>query len=444
MGVSRSEVPGFGVFGCMLVVAASALLLAVGFHTSQSVHSDGAAEHSATQLSRSAGLDFGGRPLSGIYQPDRQTQNFIPAPIRSYSSDRSGTVSIEFQSQFAFPGVDFTVSLADPAGGGGERTLPTQSIIVFQVPNGSNYSFSATCSLCGAWGGPETGSEVQAEAGLWIISESAIVFGSYSASFSNTGVPHLSAYAAKSLSVALGGVSEYAVAGNAIAFAAIADDVDPNLTYSYSFAPVLGHLFLSGPEVAHPGEGCVASNGSVGWYPGDFWSQLKTNLPVCVTKPATLTFAEKGLPKSGSGVQKWCLSVGPATVCSTTPSVRFQNLAPGVSYSYKVVSPTVGQRVTPASMGSVLLTKSTTVHLTFAYYFGVMFTAAGLTSGNWSVTVNKVAETALWNHTIEFNLTNGTYAYKIGPETGYKSAGSPPKVTVNGAGTSVTVTFSKK
>jgi YVTN family beta-propeller protein len=173
----------------------------------------------------------------------------------------------------------------------------------------------------------------------------------------------------------------------------------------------------------------------------------------------TLTFREEGLPKGGPNVQRWCVELGGAwnltsvggwRMCSTRPFEQFRNLTPG-NYSYAVVSPLAGQFITArlgtvaiSSTGTMDLTTSSTVRLTFAYRYTVTFTATGLTAGTWSITVRGHTLTALWNQTVQFNLTNGTYGVKVGTEVGYKTLKAPPKITVNGAAVPVTVTFAKK
>jgi hypothetical protein len=172
-------------------------------------------------------------------------------------------------------------------------------------------------------------------------------------------------------------------------------------------------------------------------------------IPVSITmgRTVTLTFHEKGLVKA----QQWCLSVDGYGQCATTSSVGFLDLTPG-AYAYAVVSPLVGQNITQkvgltttyGPAGTITLAKSSVVNLGFAYRYSVTLTETGLSTGSWSITIKGHTETALWNQTIQFNLTNGTYGYKVGAETGYKSLKSPSKVAVNGSSVSAVVTFVKK
>jgi len=166
-------------------------------------------------------------------------------------------------------------------------------------------------------------------------------------------------------------------------------------------------------------------------------------------RTVTLGFHERGLP-TGS---RWCVEVDGDSVCAVGP-IRFQNLTP-FGYAFSVVSPLAGQVVTGkvgrllvdltgGRVGSVELNRSTTVGVTFAYPFPVTFTQTGLTGGSWSVTVKGLTKTASYADAISFNLTNGTYSYRLGREAGYRGSGTPPKVIVDGAATSVKVTFTPK
>jgi len=159
-----------------------------------------------------------------------------------------------------------------------------------------------------------------------------------------------------------------------------------------------------------------------------------------------LTFSEKGLPSG----QSWCVELSGDAKCSTGSSLSYANLTPA-TYGYAVVSPTAGQTITAKvgstvipNSGSMSVSKSTKVALTYSYPFTVTFTESGLPTGAlWSVTIDKVTKSST-NSTITFSLPNGTYSYKVGAETGYSSSGAPSKATVNGAPLPVAVTFKAK
>ncbi len=167
-------------------------------------------------------------------------------------------------------------------------------------------------------------------------------------------------------------------------------------------------------------------------------------------RTAVLTFTEKGLPLT----QNWCVEVEGLSLCSDGRSVKFPALTPG-EYSYSVVSPLTGQTITGKIARSTVnltggvtedldLASSTTVALTFAYPYTVTFTEIGLSTGTWSVTIHGVTETSAAGDPIVFHLTNDTYSYRIGAEAGYTSHGTPPRLTVDGAATSVAVSFNPR
>lgn len=165
------------------------------------------------------------------------------------------------------------------------------------------------------------------------------------------------------------------------------------------------------------------------------------------SRTSTLTFHEKGLAKQ----QTWCLQLDGYEKCATSPRIKYANLTSAESYAFGVVSPLVGQNITAregktvvAVPGSLNVARSARVTLTFVNAYAITFTETGLLSGTWSVTVKGVTKSSPVDDPIVFELTNRTYGYRIGVETGYRSSGVPPKVTVNGAGTTVAVTFSAK
>jgi hypothetical protein len=199
---------------------------------------------------------------------------------------------------------------------------------------------------------------------------------------------------------------------------------------------------MSGPAgyrlVGMPGEGNLTTTGA-------------TSVTFQFVRGTTykVGFSETGLAKGTS----WCVEFG-WTSCSSTRSMRAGtifpipelNLTPG-KYAYtiepvgdKTVTATIGRTVVPAS-GILNLTHSTNVVVAFSYPYLVTFVQTGLTSGTWSITVKGHTETAAWDSPIEFDLANGSYAYRIGEEAGYKHAGSPSRAVVNGAPASVTVSF---
>ncbi len=159
--------------------------------------------------------------------------------------------------------------------------------------------------------------------------------------------------------------------------------------------------------------------------------------------PATLSFHEKGLATG----QSWCMSLQGYGLCSSTPTIKYPGLAPD-SYNYAVVSPTKGQTIsgkigatTYGASGVVEVTHSEKMALTFAYTYAVTFSETGLSSGTWSLKVHAVLYVRKQGVSIEANLTNGSYGYSIGKETGFSASGSPKRVVVDGGPAAVSVTF---
>ena len=172
-----------------------------------------------------------------------------------------------------------------------------------------------------------------------------------------------------------------------------------------------------------------------------------TNVTVSFVKgkAVTLTFAEKGV----SSGRSWCASVNDYVQCSSTSKrLKFGDLAEG-TYSYAMVEPTqnatmrLGKTAVPLS-GTLDVSRSEKLSLAYLYTYGVKFTETGLASGTWAVTVKGSTETAPAGTAIHFSLPNGTYAFRVGKETGFTCVGSPKPFVVNGAATPVTVTFTAK
>jgi YVTN family beta-propeller protein len=214
---------------------------------------------------------------------------------------------------------------------------------------------------------------------------------------------------------------------------------EPNGTYPYLIAGPAGY---QENNVDLGGSGTLTiDNGKVNGYTPPVNSIFER-------KPtSTLKFAERGLPKG----QAWCVELEGWRTCSSKTTDRYLNLTPG-TYSYSVVSPLgrqntsqkVGKTTTYGANGTVALAKSTTVQLTFAYRYEVTFTETGAPAGTWSVTIKGHALSNATGDPIVFYLVNGTYAYKIGAELGYRSHGLPTKVLISGGPASATVTFTKK
>ena len=279
------------------------------------------------------------------------------------------------------------------------------------APDGAYTYTSAT--VTGNWSGDGGAFRVSGASVLVTVTFIAV---NASVTVNETGLP-AGLLSTQGWTASLHGITNHSAASS-VGFAI------PNGTYG---------LLVTGP----PG---YASNGS-GWVT----VHGTTRLVVAFTRSRTLTltFSERGLPRG----QAWCVAVDGASACSSGPTLKYRDLG-AASYTYAVLSPTKGQvvsgKIGPTSVGSsgtLSLTRSEAVALTFSHPYAVTFTDAGLTSGTWSITIKGHTQTAPWDQPITFNLTNGTFGYRIGTETGFKAAGSPPRVLVNGRAVSVVITF---
>ncbi len=160
----------------------------------------------------------------------------------------------------------------------------------------------------------------------------------------------------------------------------------------------------------------------------------------------TLAFHEIGA-KAGS---TWCVSVSGGSFCTDKAREPLKDLTPN-SYSYSVRtlgSATtlieVGTAWTVASSGVATLAPSTAVQIRFAY--PVTFTEHGLTGAySWFVRSQGIEVTSSTDQIVLY-LTNGTRAYAIVHEAGFKLTAPvvPHHVIVAGAPISVTVTYTPR
>jgi YVTN family beta-propeller protein len=247
----------------------------------------------------------------------------------------------------------------------------------------------------------------------------------YYVSFAESGLPaHLLAH--RGWTVELGGVATRVQGSPATATFAVA-----NGSYPYLIAGPHGYQATG---VASTGTLLVddaAVSEHVTWVRGP---------------TVRLRFHEAGLAPG----TRWCVSVDGEAVCSSGRTVALANLTGG-SYAYAVTSPLVGETITVhqgrtvlGPTGTLTLTRSTTLGVTFVYPYEVTFVAAGLGSTPWSVTLHGVTLTNATGGPIVFELPNGTYHVKVGPEAGLAAKVAPTPVRVAGAPTSVSVTFTSR
>jgi len=324
------------------------------------------------------------------------------------------TFEVSFSEVGPMTGYWWDVSITGgPSLAGNGKTVATA------LPNGS-YSY-AVVTLSPYWRGTPGSVVVN---GTAVADSVTFVALRYTVSFTESGLPSR-VLSAVGWTVELNGTVERSHAST------LSIHGLPNGTYSLLVVGPSGHTTPIRPSQT------VAGNTTV-------------NVVFTRGRTLSLTFTEGGLPRIRSSVQRWCVEVGGWKTCSSRPSQTFENLTSG-SYAYAVLSPTSGQATTASVSGMSIplngtldVERSEEVKLKFVYRYAVTFTESGLTSGTWSLSIRGHTETAAWNRTIEFNLTNGTYTYRVGSEVGYKEIDNPPRVRIEGSAASVAVTFTQK
>jgi len=150
--------------------------------------------------------------------------------------------------------------------------------------------------------------------------------------------------------------------------------------------------------------------------------------------PHVATFTETGLA-AGSA---WKVSVGPTTVRSTNGSIRL-NLSDG-SYPYAV---SLEPGYTVVAAGTVVVSGSnvlTSVTYTPVKYL-LTFSEVGLGSGTaWNVTIDGLTHNTRTAH-VTYNVSNGTYPYRIGAPSGKSPPTVVGTVVVSGGAATVPVPF---
>lgn len=208
---------------------------------------------------------------------------------------------------------------------------------------------------------------------------------------------------------------------------------EPAGTYAYT---VIGP---SGRRVTGiPATGSVVLNGIAESGPTESFSFLKA-------PTYRVTIEASGLPTGAS----WCVVVA-LLLCSTQATHYLGNLSPG-EYAYAISAPpnyrvaaTEGGTDIPLAGEFEILSRSITVKLRFEYPYAVTFTETGLTTGTWSITIKGVTRSNASGEPIVFDLTNGTYRYRVGTEPGYQEKGAPTVARVAGSPVAVAVTFTSK
>lgn len=316
-----------------------------------------------------------------------------------------GPANVTFNAAGLPSGVPWTVSFA------GLNITSTNGSIAFSVQNGS-YAFTVATA---------PGFSISPRAGNVTVTGSdlnvSVVFTprTFGVTFHEAGLPTNKAWA-----VTLGGST---VRGTS----SLASFSLGNGSFAYLVRGPAGFRVVGSAPV-----GSVVVNGGA----------VNVSVNFSAGRTYTLGFGERGLPRGTS----WCVSVG-GLVCSSGASLRLANLTPAI-YPY-AVQPLPGQVITarlggapqPIQGNLSLLSHSLRIGLRFAYPYTLTFTETGLPAGTtWSVTVRGVS-TSSATDTLSFEVTNGTYRYRVGAEAGYHILRSPVRAVVAGGPCNVTITF---
>ncbi|MGB7124169.1 MAG: NHL repeat-containing protein [Thermoplasmata archaeon] len=177
----------------------------------------------------------------------------------------------------------------------------------------------------------------------------------------------------------------------------------------------------------------ITTNGS-----GDLWVVDARNLRALEYVPTryALNFTAVGLP-SGSD---WSLELNGTLLpvsgsLASTPSVNG-------TFNWTAIAP-LGWAASPGAGSVTVNGAATNVSISFGpFAYPVTFTETGLPAGTtWSATIGSTTNSSSGTFLI-LNEANGSYAYSIGPVSGYTPTPSSGRVTVAGAPGSVAVSFS--
>jgi hypothetical protein len=304
---------------------------------------------------------------------------------------------------------------------GGSSYSSTFWYIAFDEPNGSwNYTVGSTNTSYKALGGSFTvnGTAVSKQVDFLLLT--------YPVTVTESGIP-ASVLAKHGWTLAIGSPYPYPSYSETFHLANSTIALFPMVNGTYS-------VLVGGPS----------------GYTSDWNGTLKVSGTTSASvkfapgKTVTLAFTQTGLSK----VHNFCMEVESVWACSSGSRVTYANLTPGRFYRYGVPPPVAGQSITARlgtmtipTMGSLNVTRNETVVLRFVYRYAVNFTEAGLPSGAWSVVIDGVVRhTSATGEQIAFNLTNGTYSYRVVAAPGYSVSPGIGRVVVNGGNVSVSTT----
>lgn len=212
-----------------------------------------------------------------------------------------------------------------------------------------------------------------------------------------------------------------------------------NGTYAYSIGDISGWHQTS---VAYSGN-LTVSGGSA---PSDGQGVGSATELTFSEVTYEVVFAEVGLP-AGTG---WGVTFGGTQETGTAEADTNLNIlvfnVPNGTYAFSVQNVPGWHQSTDGYAGSIAVEGSyrqiPSLYFTEVTY-PVAFTESGLPVGtDWSVTVGTTVLTSN-AQTIQFELPNGTAFYSVGSVHGYNAKSGPGEFNVDGAGSSVAITYSR-
>jgi hypothetical protein len=158
-----------------------------------------------------------------------------------------------------------------------------------------------------------------------------------------------------------------------------------------------------------------------------------------VSAQFSITFTEHGL-LNGTG---WSVAMDHLESSSTAASIAFT--VPNGSYAYNV---STGSQYLPTTVGGTAVVSGAGVAISVTFTLGpspplypIQFNESGLPRGtNWSVDLGGVTSSSS-SRTVEFEQSNGTYAYSISSVPGYVAGPALGNVTVHGLPQQVSIVY---
>jgi YVTN family beta-propeller protein len=170
-------------------------------------------------------------------------------------------------------------------------------------------------------------------------------------------------------------------------------------------------------------------------------NENSSNITVLATQvpPASyaVSFTESGLPAGTN----WTVTLNGISNTSAGSTIGFAE--PNGTYNYTIGGVAGWQLLSPTASGTLTVNGSAVTVTTnwSSVTYPITFTESGLPNGtNWSVSLNGTTSSTRTT-SIEFNESNGTYAFSIPPLSSYTPGPALGNVTVSGAPANQGITF---